>query len=891
MSTAGLRLVGPSAPADVNVSEGVGGPAIGGVVDSVSLGPVGRRRLPVPRPTGPSARVLLVTVFLCLVAGLAIELSRRVPPPQLTTAHLSWLALAGLFAATEMYVLHLQVRRESQTVSLSEIPLALGLLLAGPLGLLVGRMLGAICVFVFYRRQRPLKVAYNSALTLADTAVALLVFKVVLGGGAILEMRSWLAMYAALAIAGSLDAVATTLVISFYEGGVRPRDAVKQAMSAVPTSAVLGTVALGPAYALVADPRSAWALVASAMAVILGYRAYASLRERHVSLERLYRFSDAVGSSADIDGVLHSVLLQANELLRSEQAEIAFFPDGPGAAGVLVRLGPGARQDRQELADGHALDELTTNVMLGGASMLLSRKSKDPDVRGRLRRGKLQEAIVVPLRGETEVFGALTVADRLGQVRTFDQSDVRLLEAVASHASAALTKRRLVDQLRYDALHDALTGLPNRTCLRRDLQQALVGLGDGEFDQVAVMIMDLDGFKDINDALGHHQGDLLLQEIAARMFAVAPGTAALARLGGDEFAILLPGVADVTEAELAGHALLAALEPPCVLDGINVEIRASIGVAIAPEDGTDAPALLKRADIAMYAAKANDRGVQVFGPELQSGVPHRLALSGELRSGIGLGQLAVYVQPQACLTTGEVLGVEALVRWQHPTHGLLQPDEFIAMAERSGLIKPLTMAVLDTALAANASWRALGVDIGISVNLSARSLIDPQLADDVARLLVAHNVPAEALTLEITESAAMTDTGRAVRALHRFAEMGVRMSIDDFGTGQTSLAYLRRLKVREIKIDKSFVIGMVANPDDAVIVKAIIDLGANLGLDVVAEGVEGQVVWDRLKAIGAATAQGYHLGRPMHADGLIDWLRHHDLYVRPLLAIRGRGAA
>jgi diguanylate cyclase (GGDEF)-like protein len=848
------------------------------------------RSLLTSRSAAQSIRVLCLVLALTALGLMSLHLAPMESTPGSSAVHLSWWALAPLFAVAEMYVLHLQVRSEAQTVSLSEIPLALGLFFASPATLVVGRLVGAVCVFVIYRRQPPLKVAYNAALTFADTAVALVVYRLVLGSASVLDLRSWLAMYVALAVAGILDEVATTLVISFYEDRVRLRDVPVQVLPAAVVSAAVGTVAMTAAYALSADRRSAWALLACAVLLFFGYRAYGSLRERHLSLERLYGLSQEVGSSTEIDGVLHSVLNQASELLRAQRAEITFLPDGPDTDGLTLQLGRDGLAGQHHRVERRMLAAVVGDVVDSGAPALLPRRVRDPALRRHLVDSSLREAVVVPLLGESGVLGALTVADRMGQIRTFDASDVRLLETIANHASVALTKRRLVDQLRYDAMHDALTGLPNRTALRGELQRALAGVSAGGTSRLAVIIMDLDGFKEINDTLGHHHGDLLLQQVASRMLAAAPGTASVARLGGDEFAIVLRDLTEPEQGEHQVRGIIASLEDPCMLDGIPVVVRASVGIAIAPDHGVDVAGLLRRADIAMYAAKAHGRGFQLYESALRATVPNRLALSGELRSAIERDELVVHVQPQASLATGEVLGVEALVRWHHPKQGLLYPDDFIALAERSGLIKPLTLVVLDKSLAANAAWRAAGISLPVSVNLSARSLSDPDLVGEVAELLDRHRVPATGLTLEITETS-VVEVGRSVEILQQFADMGVRISIDDFGTGESSLAYLRRLPVSEIKIDKSFVIGMTDHSDNAAIVRAIVDLGTSLHLGVVAEGVEELAVWDRLADFDATCAQGSYLSWPMPTEDFLGWLHKYDLRRQRQLAGRDRGAA
>jgi EAL domain-containing protein (putative c-di-GMP-specific phosphodiesterase class I) len=328
-----------------------------------------------------------------------------------------------------------------------------------------------------------------------------------------------------------------------------------------------------------------------------------------------------------------------------------------------------------------------------------------------------------------------------------------------------------------------------------------------------------------------------------------------------------------------GRRVLRALQQPVPLDGMEVEVGGSLGVAIAPAHAQDASALLKRADMAMYNAKASVRGLRVYEPDLDTKSPRRLTLVSELRSALASDQIRVHVQPKARLATGTVDCVEALVRWAHPESGWLPPDEFIPVAERSGLIGPLTTRVLHDSLAAVADWRRRGHDISIAVNLSTRSLHDADLVDEVNRLLRRHDVPASRLTLEVTESSVMADPSRAIALLQELREYGVRLSVDDFGTGYSSLSYLKRLPVHEVKIDRSFVTGLRDNSDDAVIVRAIVDLGRHLGLEVVAEGVEDQETWDLLTGMGCNLVQGWHLGRAMPTEDFLPWLRgrQHDV--------------
>jgi diguanylate cyclase (GGDEF)-like protein len=438
------------------------------------------------------------------------------------------------------------------------------------------------------------------------------------------------------------------------------------------------------------------------------------------------------------------------------------------------------------------------------------------------------------------------------------------LFAIHRGGSAAIAKEHM-------ALHDALTGLPNRVLFRDRVEQALHAAHRSDRG-CAVMLMDLNHFKEINDTLGHHQGDRLLQEVAARLSGALRAGDTVARLGGDEFGILLHSGTDPASAGTVAEHMLARLREPFIVDTTTLQIGGSIGVARSPDHGTDVETLLQRADIAMYAAKATSRGYAVFEPSQNHHSPRRLALAAALPGVIERGELRLAFQPTADLRTGRIVGVEALARWEHPEIGVLEPAEFVPIAEQTGLIIALTSSVLDAALEQVAAWRALGHELSIAVNLSARSFLDARLADEIPELLAAHDLPAECLDLEITESMLMHDPQRAQETLERLAAIGVGLSVDDFGTGYSSLAHLKRLPVDTIKIDKSFVLEMADSEADEAIVRSTIELAHNLGLRVVAEGVESPETWMRLVALGCDLAQGFHLARPLPASRLLELL-------------------
>jgi diguanylate cyclase (GGDEF)-like protein len=419
----------------------------------------------------------------------------------------------------------------------------------------------------------------------------------------------------------------------------------------------------------------------------------------------------------------------------------------------------------------------------------------------------------------------------------------------------------------HQSLHDALTGLPNRVLFRDRIQQALRA-AERRHGGLGVMIMDLDHFKEVNDTLGHHHGDVLLQEVAERLKTTLRSADTVARLGGDEFGVLLPEVMGAEDAAAVAEVLQSALREPFVVDGLTLEMAGSIGIACYPDHGDHVEVLIQRADIAMYSAKEGGRGFSLYEPQQDHYSPRRLSLAGELRSALESGELELHYQPKADVISGRIIGVEALVRWNHPRHGLLGPEEFVPIAEQTGLIVPLTRWVLAAAMRQCRAWQEQGYELSVAVNLSARSFLDTALAVDIPQLLALHNIAPTLLELEVTESTIMLDPARATATLERLSEIGLTLSIDDFGTGYSSLANLKRLPVDMIKIDKSFVLEMATEHSDAAIVRSTIELAHNLGLQVIAEGVEDRQIWEELARLGCDFAQGYYLSRPLPADKL-----------------------
>jgi diguanylate cyclase (GGDEF)-like protein len=440
---------------------------------------------------------------------------------------------------------------------------------------------------------------------------------------------------------------------------------------------------------------------------------------------------------------------------------------------------------------------------------------------------------------------------------------------------------RQMEEIEHQARHDALTDLPNRAFFRQRVEAALAVNGrtaDSRGGQrrggegLAVMLIDLDRFKEINDTLGHESGDLLLRDIGQRLATSVRESDTVARLGGDEFGLLALGAGSEEAALAVAHRLRRTLETPFSLRGLQLEVEASIGIALVPDHGRDVDTLIRNADVAMYVSKELHSGAEVYSSERDDYSPDRLRLVGELRGAISRGEFVLHYQPQLSLATGEVSGFEALVRWEHPELGLLGPDRFVPIAEHTGLIRPLTRYVLEHALRQCRAWGIQGLEVAVAVNLSGRDLLDVNLPDEVEALLGQWRIEPRRLELEITESTILSDPVRTRAILGRLEELGVRLAIDDFGSGYSSVGYLKRLPLDTLKIDKSFVLSMLHDDDDAAIVRSTIDLAHNLGLRVIAEGVETNEALQALVSLRCDTAQGFFFSRPLPALEVPRWL-------------------
>jgi diguanylate cyclase (GGDEF)-like protein len=817
----------------------------------------------------------LVTALLALACALLPTALAEPASPALGVAvpfTLRWWQLAPLFALAELLVVHVEIDRDAHTFSMSEVPFVLGLLFAEPVHLVAARLLGTAIVLLLHERQALAKVTFNLSVFLAESALALAVLHALGGRHGVVDGVAWASAMTAVGAAGLLGTVAVWSVIRCRGGRA---DAGPLLATAGITAAGNGSLAGVAAVLISAHP---WALVplfAVGAVLLTAYRGYTRLSRRYAGLDLLYEFTRLTSGAARPEQAITGVLDEARRLLRTETA-VAILPRPDGATPVRVTSPP----DSPGVALPDALEEL---IVVRGETVVAPRTTRDPARRAMLTAMGVRDLLAAPLVSGGVLIGTLLVTDRMGDVSTFDADDARLFTTLAAQAGVSLENARLIEQLddaararEYEALHDALTGLPNRLLFSRTLAETLTRTRRAG-SAFAVLLLDLDQFKEVNDTLGHPVGDALLVEVARRLRTEVGDRGLVARLGGDEFAVLLPDLSDPAEAVDIARRVHARVTAPARPSALLLEIGASIGVAVHPADGDDPAILLQRADVAMYAAKRTRDRVTRFDPELHGSSPVRLRLAGEMRQALESGELEVHYQPIARVTDECVRTAEALVRWNHPELGVLTPEEFIPIAERTGLVGPLTMHVLDRSLAQCRAWLNAGLDLRVAVNLSVPVLLDVEWPAKVLGALRRHRVPADRLTFEITETGIMSDPQHVIAVLDELAAAGILISIDDFGTGYSSLSYLQRLPVHEIKIDKSFVLPMASDPTTARLVRSVVDLARALGLVVIAEGVEDQRTLDELSEMDCDRLQGFLLSRPLPADEFTAWLLAHGV--------------
>ncbi len=799
--------------------------------------------------------MVLAVVLAAFAAALILTLpdvteSTR-PSPAIVAA-----ILAVSFAVTEFSVFRFTLRRESIRFSVSEIPLAFTLVYLAPGPAVVARVLGSIAVVLLLRL--PLyKVALNVAMFAFEVALGFVVFR-----GAIQYIGSGItqlvvAAIATTAICSLVSSMFVSLAISQLEGGLWSRVGSELRLTwwlflvnATLAGMVLGLSLISPYLVLVAlVPLGVlWYII----------KAYGALDQRLRDLDAVHGFTGQVGQSLDPDEIIRAAVVRTAEVLRTDGTAVIVFDDGNGA--MLEVHGVVGLELPTDAGDPNWRALITSErAVLVPRSELGAIRSPGSTI---------TEMMAAPMRDESGVMGLLVVAGRTGVSQQFIPNDLIRLQNLTEQLTTSLRKGMFHQRIEREARLDGLTGLPNRLSFERSLAEiASHRRGDC---QLFVVMLDLDRFKEVNDTLGHHAGDHLLIEVAERMGRLLGPDDILARLASDEFAIVGERRSKEEMLELT-WACVREVGLPVTLDGLEIVVTASAGLAIVDDDFEEG-APLRFADIAMFNAKTQRLGVEIYRDEIDRRTPARLSMLGDLRSAIEDGLLHFDLQPKLDLSTGTVVGAEALVRWTHPVRGVVSPAQFVRVAEDTGLIKQLTDLMLQRGISSLREVHDRGYHLGLSVNLSTHDLLDRRLSERVQGHLMDNDVDPSLLTLEITESSLLMDGPRARATINELHEIGVGLSIDDFGTGYSSLSYLRRLPVGELKIDQSFVANVLIDEQDEVIVRSTIDLGHNLGLVVVAEGVENNEVLEHLRLLGCDVAQGYCISRPLAPVRFMSWL-------------------
>ncbi|BBH65977.1 bifunctional diguanylate cyclase/phosphodiesterase [Actinoplanes sp. OR16] len=805
----------------------------------------------------------LITGPLALFA-VACTLAFWIESPDWYEDWLAGLIIFAFYLVSQLASFNVVIRRSAFAVTVTEVPLVLGLYYVSPV-LMVGVVaLGMLCIQM-RTAIAPVKAWFNVAKQAASICAALLVI------GAFPRMTeaglsTWGILGLAVAVSVLVQLACLAGVMSLVQGGRAGPDVLRASVPNVVIAGVNAAVGLLFLIALEETKWSALLLAVLAVALTLLLRSFAGVFRQHRTLADVYELTQAVRKEGT-DNALPDVLLgRVRALMRSEYATLWLAPQDRYPEVLLS-----AQVDNKGLLDVSPVPAAVRDFAIEERRVVgVGSQFRDTEhLRGALREAGMKDVLVVPLRSGSAMIGTLEVVNRLGESRSFQDSDMQVLETIAAHTAAAVENSRLVDRLRHDAYHDRLTGMPNRRRIVDALAESV--RVHAEHEVVAVVLFDVDGQRNVNESMGHAAGDKLLSEVAARLRGIADSGALVGRIGGDEFVVTLR--AESLEATIAlATQMRERLRGPLAVGSLTLDVDTAVGVAVYPDHGSDPETLLQRAELAANAAKALPYGVQPFHPALESRAVRRLGIAADLRRALDNGQLEVYFQPMVTLADRHVVGVECLARWAHPAHGEVAPEDFVAVAEHTGQLARLTEVVLSAGLRRCRDWADADRPLSIAVNLSARTLLDSRFPDVVEEMLATYRVDPGLVTFEISEPGMLNDIERVLPTLYRLRDLGVRLSVDDFGTGASSLAYLRQWPVHEVKIDDSFVQGMATDSGDLAIVRAVVGLSREFGLTVVAEGVESELTLDLLEEMGCELGQGYLFSRPLPFERLEAWL-------------------
>ena len=825
-------------------------------------------------------------VWLLVLALAATAVAVAAPgfadDPGAAAISMTALALLPVFGLAEIVVIHLPTLRSAHGHTLREVPAVVGLTFLTPQAYVWVYVLGAVVALAVFTHMRGVKLAFNTALFAFEASVGVVIYHAILQGGDPFGPVGWLAALSAVIVTDLLSAAAVTLAITVteaeFDGGVL-REALRSGLAA---ACINTCVALLVATLIVVRPESLALLGVVVALLVMGYRVYTALARGGARTQLLYRFVERTAAAQEPDEVIREVLAEAAGLMSAETAHLVEVVEEASDRVLRCRTYAGGQVESAVFDSSVAADAWWQEALRGQSVLRRNSHHQHSDVQESsvVRPSSARDGVAAPLRTKDGVRAALVVCDRAFDKETFGEEDLQVFETLAAHAAVALERadsvgrlERLVEQRAYDALHDPLSGLPNRRAFNEAVDRAMDESAGHGGARGVVLLLDLDDFKDVNDTLGHSAGDRLITVSGERLRTNAHGM--VARLGGDEFAVLLPGLT-ITEGVAHAQELYDVLSAPVPLGEVELIVSSSIGVAELSTSVTTAEELLAQADVAMYTAKADRSGVAVYRPEAGDSVARRLALAADLPGAIEAGELDLWFQPQAEATSGRVTGFEALLRWKHPVFGMVPPPEVIAVAQRTGRVRLLTDAMIRRALEARRSWAEAGYAVAVSVNVTPGDISDPMLVHRVEHELTRASTAPDALVLEVTESDAMKDPERSIEVLSALERVGVNLSIDDFGTGYSSLAYLDRLPVHEVKIDQSFVFRVERGEADVTIMGATVGLAHDLGLKVVAEGIETENARALVRDLGVDIFQGYGLARPMPEAQVLTWLQRQS---------------
>ncbi|MFZ4811332.1 MAG: putative bifunctional diguanylate cyclase/phosphodiesterase [Ilumatobacteraceae bacterium] len=767
------------------------------------------------------------------------------------------------YAAVERLVFFVEYRKEAFTYTVMELPTAFALVFFPLHWAVAARLIGGLLVVALVWRSTWYKLLFNAGVFSFELAIGYAAFHTIELDNGKLAGTDFLWLGLTLVTVTLLGSCLTILAISFFEGGFFRLLLHELKMTIVPVmTAGLSVAAVATALYfpyLLPLPLMVFGLLWHML------RLHGRTAQRLRDLEEMHRLSGVVGRSLHRAEVASFAIDEVQRLLRVTRVSLVLFgadgAEGPDAVHV-VSVGD-VFEDLPTSAHDERWAAWTSQQ---GSSLVDERSLREAGI---TTSGAFTNRIVSTVHDEDGIIGVFVVGERVGVSDRFDDGDAIRASAIADRVGLALRNARLHEQIEHEAWHDPLTGLVNRTHFERLLEEVLDS--SDPTDRVAVVLFEVDQFRDVNSTLGHQAGDKLLVDLAKRLGDVVGESAIRARMGGDEFALVLE-VTEPAEAERIALKIADSANTAFVLDEFDIVVTLSVGVAVCSTPAINAASMLRRAEMAMHWAKSHHTSVEVYRGEIDRRTPERLSLLSDLRSALEHQDIEAFYQPKLDLVTRTVVGAEALVRWRHPTRGMVPPLDFIHLAETTGLITMVTNQILRKSVSTIRLLDDLGFDLSVSVNLSTMDLLDETIVGRVERILRDNRVQPDQLTLEITETALLADGSRSMETVEGLRGLGVHLSIDDFGTGFSSLSYLRSLPATELKVDRSFVTNMLLDERDEVIVRSTIDLGHNLGMKVAAEGVEDQATLERLRSLGCELAQGYELSPPLPFDRFLVWL-------------------